>query len=182
MAEAFSNKLTRAAGIVTTSSSGSVGVTTTIITGISTVGVAVSDLVDNANFIAGTKVTGYGDAASQVVVDQTSTNTSAVSGTAVVSFLGMTTAYTSAAGTKSILIGGTFANNTANSVNLTVEIHDASAGIQAALASKIPVPTGSSFVISEAGKTILEATDEVRVFCDTANAIDVNLSILTGVS
>ena len=106
MAEAFSNKLTRAAGIVTTSSSGSVGVTTTIITGISTVGVAVSDLVDNTNFIAGTKVTGYGDAASQVVVDQTSTNTSAVSGSAVVNFLGMTTAYTSAAATKSILIGG----------------------------------------------------------------------------
>ena len=94
----------------------------------------------------------------------------------------MTTAYTSAAATKSILIGGTFANNTASSVNLTVEIHDASAGVQAAIASKIPVPTGSSFVISDAGKTILEATDEVRVFCDTANAIDVNLSILTGVN
>ena len=182
MAEAFSNKLTRAAGIVTTSSSGAVGITSTIITGISTVGVAVSDLVDNTNFIAGTKVTGYGDAASQVVVDQTSTNTTAISGAAVVNFLGMTTAYTSAAATKSILIGGTFANNTANSVNLTIEVHDTSAGIQAALASKIPVPTGSSFVISEAGKSVLEATDEVRVFCDTANALDVNLSILTGVS
>jgi len=181
MAEAFSNKLTRAAGIVTTSSSGAVGITSTIITGISTVGVAVSDLVDNANFIAGTKVTGYGDAASQVVVDRASTNTAAASAQ-IFNFLGMTTAYTSAASTKSVLIGGTFANNTANSVNLTVEIHDASAGIQAALASKIPVPTGSSFVISEAGKTILEGTDEVRVFCDTANAIDVNLSILTGVS
>ena len=48
-------------------------------------------------------------------------------------------------------------NNTSSSVNLTVEIHDASAGIQAAIASKIPVPTGSSFVISDAGKTILEA-------------------------
>ena len=182
MAEAFSNKLTRAAGIVTTSSSGSVGITTTIITGISTVGVAVSDLVDNANFIAGTKVTGYGAAASQVVVDQTSTNTSAVSGSAIVNFLGMTTAYTSAAATKSILIGGTFANNTTSSVNLTVEIHEACAGVQAALASKIPVPTGSSFVISDAVKSVLEANDEVRVFCDTANAIDVNLSILTGVS
>ena len=182
MAEAFSNKLTRAAGIVTTSSSGSIGITTTIITGISTVGVAVSDLVDNSNFIAGTKVTGFGAAASQVVVDQTSTNTSAVSGSAIVSFLGMTTAFTSAAATKSILIGGTFANNTASSVNLTVEVHDASAGVQAAIASKIPVPTGSSFVISDAGKTVLEATDEVRVFCDTANALDVNLSILTGVS
>ena len=94
----------------------------------------------------------------------------------------MTTAYTSDAGTKSILIGGTFANNTSSSVNLTVEVHDASAGVQAAIASKIPVPTGSSFVISDAGKSVLEAGDEVRVFCDTANALDVNLSILTGVS
>ena len=40
MAEAFSNSLTRAAGIVTTSGSGAVGVTTNLITGISTVGVA----------------------------------------------------------------------------------------------------------------------------------------------
>ena len=139
-------------------------------------------MVDNSNFIAGTKVTGYGAAASQVVVDQTSTNTAAVSGSAVVNFLGMTTAYTSAAATKSILIGGTFANNTTGSVNLTVEVHDASAGVQAAIASKIPVPTGSSFVISDAGKTVLEAGDEVRVFCDTANALDVNLSILTGLA
>jgi len=181
MAEAFSNKLTRAAGIVTTSSSGTIGVTTTIITGISTVGVAVSDLVDNTNFIAGTKVTGFGGAASQVVVDRSSTNTASAS-SQIINFLGMTTAFTSAAATKSILIGGTFANNTASSVNLTVEIHDASAGVQAALASKIPVPTGSSFVISDAGKTVLETGDEVRVFCDSANAIDVNLSILTGVS
>ena len=60
MAEAFSNKLTRAAGIVTTSSSGSIGITTTIITGISTVGVAVSDLVDNANFIASAEIVWVG--------------------------------------------------------------------------------------------------------------------------
>ena len=178
MAEAFSNKLTRAAGIVTTSSSGAVGIGTTIITGISTVGVAVSDLIDNTNFIAGTKVSAIG--ISTVYADRDSTNTAAASAQ-VFKFLGMTTAYTSTS-TKSILIGGTFANNTESQVNLTVEVHDTSAGIQAAIASKIPVPTGSSFVISDAGKTILESSDEVRVFCDTANAIDVNLSILTGVS
>ena len=182
MAEAFSNKLTRAAGIVTTSSSGSIGVTTTIITGISTVGVAVSDLVDNANFIAGTKVTGYGAAASQVVVDQTSTNTAAVSGSAVVNFLGMTTAYTSAAATKSILIGGTFANNTTSQVNLTVNVWDNSASTEVGLAVKIPVPNGSSFVITDTGKTMLETMDEIRVYVDSDNAIDVTASILKGVT
>ena len=182
MAESFSNKLTRAAGIVTTSSSGSIGITTTIITGISTVGVAVSDLIDNANFIAGTKVTGYGDAASQVVVDQTSTNTAAVSGSAIVNFLGMTTAYTSAAATKSILIGGTFANNTDSSVNLTVQLYDNSVTTEVGIAAKIPVPNGSSFVISDAGKTVMEASDEIRIYCDSEGAIDATLSILTGVS
>ena len=50
------------------------------------------------------------------------------------------------------------------------------------IASKIPVPAGSSFIISDTGKTILESNDELRVYCDIANAIDVSLSILTGVS
>ena len=179
MAEAFSNKLTRAAGIVTSSTGGAIGVTTTIITGISTVGVAVSDLVVNSNFIAGTKITEIG--ASSVTVDRTSSNTAATSSQNV-KFLGPTTAYTSASATKSILIGGTFANNTNGQVALTVEMLDNSTGIAVALASKIPVPAGSSFVISDTGKTLLESLDSIKVYCDTANAIDANISILTGVN
>jgi len=65
---------------------------------------------------------------------------------------------------------------------LTVESYDQSAGVGVAIASKIPVPAGSSFVISDTGKTLLEANDELRVYCDTANAVDVSLSILTGVN
>ena len=179
MAEAFSNKLTRAAGIVTSSTGGSIGITTNIITSISTVGVAVSDLVVNSNFIAGSKVTVIG--VSSVTVDRDSTNTAATSSQSV-KFLGPTTAYTSASATKSILIGGTFANNTDNSVNLTVEVRDQSTAVSVSIASKIPVPAGSSFVISDVGKTLLEGTDEVVIYCDSANAIDANLSILTGVN
>ena len=178
MAEAFSNKLTRAAGIVSTSSSGAVGILTNLITGISTVDVAVNDLVDNSQFITGTKVSSFG--ASQVVCDRDSTNTSSVTSQSV-KFLGPTTAYTST-GTKSILVGGTFANNTTNSVNLTVQVFDNSASTEVGLAGKIPVPNGSSFVISDAGKTVLESSDEIRIYCDSANAIDATLSILTGVS
>jgi hypothetical protein len=178
MAEAFSNKLTRAAGIVSTSSSGAVGILTNLITGISTVDVAVNDLVDNSQFITGTKVSSVG--ASQVVCDRDSTNTSSVTSQSV-KFLGPTTAYTST-GTKSILVGGTFANNTNNSVNLTVQVFDNSASSEVGLAAKIPVPSGSSFVITDAGKTVLESSDEIRVYCDSANAIDSTLSILTGVS
>ena len=178
MAEAFSNKLTRAAGIVSTSSSGSIGIQTNLITGISTVDVAINDLVDNSNFILGTKITAIGVAS--VTCDRNSTNTSATSSQSV-KFLGPTTAYTSTS-TKSILVGGTFANNTGNSVNLTVQVFDNSASSEVGLAAKIPVPHGSSFVISDTGKTVLESSDEIRIYCDTANAIDATLSVLTGVS
>ena len=178
MAEAFSNKLTRAAGIVSTSSSGAVGILTNLITGISTVDVAVNDLVDNSQFLTGTKVSSVG--ASQVVCDRDSTNTSSVTSQSV-KFLGPTTAYTSTS-TKSILVGGTFANNTGSSVNLTVTVYDNSATTEVGLAANIPVPNGSSFVVSDAGKTVLESSDEIRVYCDSANAIDATLSILTGVS
>ena len=179
MAEAFINQVNRAVGIVTSSSNASIGVGLTWMSGISTAHVAIHDIVDNANFIAGTKVTLVG--VSSVQLDRASTNTVAATASNV-SFLGPTTSYSSASATKSILIGGTFANNTANSVNLTVTVYDNTAAVESQLASKIPVPTGSSFVISDAGKTVLEGNDEVRVYCDVENAIDVNLSILKGVS
>jgi len=179
MAEAFSNTFVRAVGIVTTATNGSIGVTTNKITGISTAGIGVSDFVDNTNYLGGTIVESLG--ISTVWVNRDSTNLG-VATNQILTFLGPTTAYTSTSGIKSILIGGTFANNTGSSVNLTVETWDQSGSVGVSLASKIPVPSGSSFVISDTGKTLLEANDEVRVYCDTANGIDVNLSILTGVS
>ena len=179
MAEAFSNKVSRAVGVVTTSSDGSIGIGTNLITGISTVSVTVGDIIDNGQYIAGTKVSSIG--VSSVTCDRDSTNTTAASSQNV-KYLGLTTAYTSAASTKSILIGGTFANNTNSEVELTVHLYDDSASSNVALASKIPVPNGSSFVISDTGKTVLEALDGIRVYCDTANAIDVQLGILKGVS
>lgn len=178
MAEAFSNKVVRAVGIVSTSSAGSIGITTNKVTGISTTSVNVGDIIDNSNFLGGTKVTTVG--VTSVILDRDSTNTSAASAQ-IVKFLGPTTAYTST-GVKSILIGGTFANNTTSQVNLFVEVSDNSAGVTARIAHKIPVPQGSSFVVSDAGKTVLESSDEVRVYTDTEGALDVNLSILTGVS
>ena len=179
MAEAFSNKLARAVVIETTSSAGTVGVTTTKITGISTGAVSVGDLVDNLHYIAGTKVETIG--IGTVWVSRDSTNTASASGQNV-KFLAPTEIYSSPGGTKSIIIGGTFANNTNNQVNLTVSVWDNSASIESSIAQKIPVPSGSSFVISDAGKTLLEENDKVKVYCDVDKAIDVNLSILTGVS
>ena len=179
MAEVFSNKLARAVGVVNSSAAGAIGITTNKITGISTSGVTVGDLVDNQNYIAGTTISSIG--VGQVVVNRDSTNTSSTTNQNV-KFLQPTTIYTSPGSTKTILIGGTFANNTNGQVALTVSVLDNSTGITAAIASKIPVPAGSSFVISDTGKTLLEANDALKVSCDTANAIDVNISILTGVN
>jgi len=183
MAEVFSNSITRAVGIMTSWSGSTIGAAGTSITVTANTGIGVSDLVDNSNFIAGTKVAQIDG--TTIYTDFNSTNAASAS-SQIVKFLGPTTAYTSPAATKSILIGGTFANNTESSVNLTIEVYDSSVGVtstgSAAIASKIPVPSGSSFVISDAGKTLLEASDELRVYCDSVDGIDVNLSILQGVS
>ena len=180
MAESFVNSVTRAVGVVTSSSAGSVGVQTNLITGITTTNVTVGDLIQNSNYIAGTKVASV-VSTSSVTADRDSTNTTAAS-SPTVKFLGLTTAYTSAASTKSIIIGGTFANNTDNEVELTVHLYDNSATTTPAIVSRIPVPNGSSFVLSDTGKTVLEGLDAIRVYCDTANGVDVQLGILKGVS
>jgi len=180
MAESFVNSVTRAVGVVTSSSAGAVGVQTNLITGITTTNVTVGDIVQNDNYIAGTKVSSI-ESTSTLIVDRDSTNTTAATNQTV-KFLGLTTAYTSASGTKSIIIGGTFANNTPNEVELTVHLYDNSASATPAIISRVPVPNGSSFVLSDTGKTVLEGLDAIRVYCDTANGIDVQLGILKGVS
>ena len=179
MAESFLNSVTRAVGVVTSSSAGAVGVQTNLITGISTTNVTVGDIVDNSNYLAGTKVSSIG--VNSTTVDRDSTNETAAS-SQTIKYLGLTTAYTSASGVKSIIIGGTFANNTTSEVELTVHLYDDSADLTPAIVSKIPVPNGSSFVLSDTGKTVMEEFDGIRVYCDTANAIDVQLGILKGVN
>ena len=179
MPEVFKNSISRAVGNVTSDSSTTIGAGVTVITGVSTAGMAVSSIVVNGNYIAGTKV--YEIGSGQITVDRASTNTASASNQ-VIRVLGVTTAYTAPAATKAVLIGGTFANNTDSTVSLTVEVYDSSAGVGVGLASKIPIPAGSSFVISDAGKTVLETGDEVRVYCDVDNAVDVTLGILEGVS
>ena len=187
MAESFTNKIVRAAGIVSTTDAGAaIGAGASAITSIQTADLNVGDLVVNQNFRSGAKIHSITNATS-LLVDRSSTNTAAATNQTV-KFLGVTTAYTSPAATKSILIGGTFANLTHNDINIYVEVVDQSLatgpiGVSSAqLASDIPIPNGSSFVISEAGKTILEAFDQITVYCDTADAVDVNLAILSGVS
>tara|TARA_Y100001958_G_scaffold155114_1_gene145164 strand:+ start:1039 stop:1581 length:543 start_codon:yes stop_codon:yes gene_type:complete len=180
MPEAFSNSVSRGTGAVVTKTNCSVAAGSTEITVPNNTNIAVGQLIDNQHFLAGTKV----DSINGTTVNAETGRESSNSGTAsaqVVNFLTKSDAYTST-GTKSILVGGTFANNTNNEVELTVHVNDSSAGVTGALVSKVPIPAGSSFVISDAGKTVLESGDKVEVYCNTDNALDVNLSILTGVN
>jgi len=177
----------RAAGIVSTTDAGAaIGAGASAITSINTADLNVGDLVVNQHFRAGAKIYSITNSTS-LLFDRSSTNTAAATNQ-IVKFLGVTTAFTSAAATKSILIGGTFSNLTQNDINVYVEVVDQSLatgpiGVSSVqLASDIPIPSGSSFVISEAGKTVLEANDQVTVYCDTESAVDVTLAILSGVS
>ena len=72
MAESFSNSLTRAAGIVTSWSGSSVAAASTAITVTANTGIGVSQLVDNTNYIAGTKVKQI--AGTTIYTDKASTN------------------------------------------------------------------------------------------------------------
>jgi hypothetical protein len=179
MAEAFSNSITKTVGVVTSYTGSTIGAAGTSITVTANTGIGVSDLVINQNFTGGTKVTQIDG--TTIYTDIASTNESSAS-SQTVKFLGITTVYTSAAATKSIVIGGTLTNNENGAIKVFVETRDTSAGVDANLVYNAPIPEGSSMIISDAGKTVLEAADELRVYCDTKNGVDVNFSILSGVS
>ena len=116
MAESFTNSLSRAVGVVTTATGGSIGIQTNKVTGISTTGIGVSAIVDNGHYIAGTKVINFGTAAQEVVFDRDSTNTAAAT-TQTLKFLGVTTSYTKKAGEQPNLIEPTNANKTKRNLN-----------------------------------------------------------------
>ena len=179
MAEAFSNSITKTVGVVTSYTGSTIGAAGTSITVTANTGIGVSDLVVNPHFVGGTKVTQI--VGPTIYTDIASTNEASAS-SQVVKFLGVQTCYTSPAATKSILIGGTLTNNENGAIKVFVECRDSSAGVDANLVYNAPIPEGSSMIISDAGKTVLEATDELRVYCDTKNGVDINFSILSGVS
>ena len=102
MAEVFVNALAKSAGIVTTSTNCTVGMTTTVIAGVSTVNLGVGYLVNNQHFRGGTKVID----SSHSHVDKAPVNTVSILVNREVH--GSYVHPNIIISTKSILIGGTF--------------------------------------------------------------------------
>ena len=183
MAESFANASSRAIGVTSSVTTASIGVQATTITNISTFNVSAGMLVDHPNFIGGTRVKSVDVASNfgtsgQITVDQTSSNTTALTGQ-IVGFHTVTSIDTPTE--KSILVGGTLSNNTTGQVRASVIlsqhnnehiniIHDA------------PIPEGSSLVISDGGKLVVGIGSTISVSTNTDNALDVSLSFLRGVS
>ena len=88
MAESFANASSRAVGVTSSVSTASIGANATSITNISTFNVSPGMAVDHANFIGGTRVkavstpSNFGTSG-VITVDQTSTNTSALTNQSV---------------------------------------------------------------------------------------------------
>lgn len=183
MAESFANKSVRRVGVTSSVYTASIGVATDRITNISTFNVAVGALVDTNYFIGGTRVLSVDTASNfgtsgEVTVDSTSTNVSTAL-TQTVGFHSMTTIDTPTE--KTILVAGTLANNTANQVTASVVLdqHD-NEGIN--IVHDVPIPAGSSLVLSDAGRLVVGIGSTLSVAVDANQGVDVAFSFLRGIT
>lgn len=183
MAESFANKSVRRVGVTSSVYTASIGVATDRITNISTFNVAVGALVDTSYFIGGTRVLSVDTASNfgtsgEVTVDSTSTNVSTAL-TQTVGFHSMTTIDTPTE--KTILVAGTLANNTANQVTASVVLdqHD-NEGIN--IVHDVPIPAGSSLVLSDAGRLVVGIGSTLSVAVDANQGVDVAFSFLRGIT
>lgn len=183
MPESFANKSVRRVGVTSSVYTASIGVATDRITNISTFNVAVGALVDTNYFIGGTRVlsvdtpSNFGTSG-EVTVDSTSTNVSTAL-TQTVGFHSMTTIDTPTE--KTILVAGTLANNTANQVTASVVLdqHD---NESINIVHDVPIPAGSSLVLSDAGKLVVGIGSTLSVAVDANSGVDVAFSFLRGVT
>ena len=84
--------------------------------------------------------------------------------------------YTVPGATTSIIIGLTIANLTSNSVTVDVKIDRVSAN-DVSIGLNLPIPSGSS-LDALAGKVVLQTTDVLKIQSDTANSVDIALSVM----
>ena len=82
------------------------------------------------------------------------------------------------AATTTILIGLTISNKVLNSVTVDVKLESSTSGnANVNIGQNLPIPSGSS-LDALAGKIVMNTGDILKVQSDTANSIDVVLSIM----
>lgn len=183
MAESFANKSLRRVGVTSSVHTASIGVATDRITNISTFNVAVGALVDSNSFIGGTRVLAVNVASNfgiggSVTVDSNSNNVSAAT-TQTVGFNSVTAIDTPS--DKSILIGGTLANNTSSQLKASIILSQQN-NEHINVIHDVPIPAGSSLVLSDAGKLVVGVGSTLSLAVNANQGVDVSISLLRGVS
>jgi hypothetical protein len=183
MAETFANKSVRRVGVTTTVRTASIGLATDRITNISTFNVNTGALVDAAQFVGGTRVlsveqTSNFGTSGEIIVDSTSTNVSAAL-TQTVGFHSMTAIDTPTQ--KTILVAGTLANNTVDQVTASVVLEQHN-NESINIVHDVPIPAGSSLVLSDAGKLVVGIGSTLSVAVNANSGVDVSFSLLRGVT
>lgn len=87
------------------------------------------------------------------------------------------TIYTVPASTTSIVLGLSIANLLTSSIQATIYLEN-NDGDNVNIAKLAAIPAKSSLEVMTGNKYVLEASDVLKVKSDTANSIDVSLSIM----
>ncbi len=86
------------------------------------------------------------------------------------------TVYTVPAATTSVIVGLTIGSLVGSASTVDIKIENAD-GDNIHIGKDIPLPSGSS-LNALAGKIVMETGDILKVQCDTANAVDIALSLM----
>ena len=94
--------------------------------------------------------------------------------------VGVTTVgiYTSPAATTTVVIGITCANVSGGSINVGIGVSRGANGDDISLLKNVPIPQGSSLEVMGGNKVVLETTDTLTAKSDSANSLDVALTIM----
>ena len=79
------------------------------------------------------------------------------------------------------MVGGTLSNNTSSQVNASVVLSQAD-NEHINVLHDVPIPAGSSLVLSDAGKLVVGIGSTIGVSVHSNSAVDASFSFLKGVN
>lgn len=91
------------------------------------------------------------------------------------------TVYSVPTGLESIVLEMDVCNVSQIGVSVTVEFFDDSESQVSHIVKNLPVPTGASIRVIAGQKIVMNGDDEIRVYSNTADSIDVVFSVLEAI-